>query len=104
MSDTPDYSHLSARVQAAIALIDSPADLRLRTTLRPDVAVWSSLIVTEGYYESFVVSLPPDLAAAMQAHGVRDCVRYATKDAAERGHEAMCGRVLAVLDSMKARA
>jgi len=96
---------ISPRVQAAIASIGSPSDLRLRTTLRrDDVDVWTTWLPVQGYYETFVVSLPPDLAAAMKAHQLRDCVRYDTKDDAERGHEAMCGHVLAVLDAMKARA
>jgi len=95
---------LSPLVQAAIASIGSPLDLRLRTTLREDVQIWSTWLPVPGYYETFVVSLPPDLHAAMQAHGVSDCVHYATKAEAERGHEVMCGHVLAVLDAMKASA
>jgi len=95
---------LSPRVQAAIASIGSPRDLRLRATLGDDVQVWTTWLPVQGFYETFVVSLRRDVREAMQAHQVRDCVHYDTKNDAERGHEAMCGRVLAVLDAMKARA
>jgi len=96
-----DFPQLSPRVRTAIASIGSPSDLRLRTTLRDNVQVWSTWLPVQGYYETFVVSSTRHVHEAMQAHGVRDCEHYATKAEAERGHEVMCGRVLAVLDAMK---
>ena len=57
---------LSPRVRDAMASIGSDRDLRLRTTLRDDVHVWTTWLPVQAYYESIVLA-PRDVSEALQA-------------------------------------
>jgi len=94
-----DVAPLSPRALAAIASIGSDRDLRLCTTLRRDVHVWTTWLPVQEGYETFVIA-PRDVSEAMTRHGVAESRRYATKDEAEGGHVAYCDRVTTVLQAM----
>ena len=92
---------LSDRVLAAIAAIDSPADLRLRTSLRrDDVDVWTTFLPVSSTYET-LLQAPPVIARAMHRRGWSTDVVYRDRDAAIAGHEVMCGRALEVLAALR---
>jgi len=100
-NDDEGLAHLSPRVRAAIGLVGSDRDLRLRTTLRRDVQVWTTFLVTAEVYETFVLA-PRDVCEAMTRHAIPASMQYPTKDQADRGHAAYCGHVIAVLHALAA--
>ena len=93
---------LSPRVLAAMAALESQANLQRRTTLRrDDVDVLTDLLVPHMYYES-MVRAPQAVIDALRARGIADVVTYETRDDADAGHDALCDRVGDVLTAIKA--
>jgi len=95
---------LSPRVQTALALIHTDADLRLRTTIRrDDVDVWTSRDLSAGFYETSLRA-PDDVLGAMGARRLSIDVRTDTPVEAIAAHDAMVRLVTALLQRMKEQA
>jgi len=98
-----DLGSLSPRARAAIASIGSADDLQRRTTLRQeDVAVATSWLPVHRSYESTVIA-PASVLVELRARHVPWSFAYATRAAADAGHDAVCARILEVLRDLAHR-
>jgi len=85
--------HDNPRIQSALTVLTTHADLRLRKTVRePDVQVWTSLLPTYGRYETMLCAPPDVLRDYLIAYGDIEVMTDTVGDAHD-AHDRMVRQV-----------